>query len=97
MILRWAAGAPGTLRACQEHGAVYLHAVGGAATLIANTVKKVLAVHKLEEFGTPEAMWVICVEDFPAIVTMDAHGQSIHDQVEAASRASLEQLLKPSF
>ena len=84
---------PRTLRACQEHGAVYFHAVGGAATLIANTVKKVLAAHKLDEFGTPEAMWVIRVEDFPAIVTMDAHGQSIHDQVEVASRASLERLL----
>jgi fumarate hydratase class I len=84
---------PGTLRACQEHGAVYFHAVGGAATLIANAVKKVLAVHKLDEFGTPEAMWVIRVEGFPAIVTMDAHGQSIHDQIEAASRASLERLL----
>jgi fumarate hydratase subunit beta len=84
---------PGTLIACQEHGAVYFHAIGGAATLIANAVKKVLAVHKLDEFGTPEAMWVIRVEDFPAIVTMDAHGQSIHDQVEAASRASLEHLL----
>jgi fumarate hydratase subunit beta len=84
---------PGTLRACQEHGAVYFHAVGGAATLIANAVKKVLAVHKLDEFGTPEAMWVIRVEDLPAIVTMDAHGQSIHDQVEATSEASLERLL----
>ncbi|MFL7791068.1 MAG: FumA C-terminus/TtdB family hydratase beta subunit [Anaerolineae bacterium] len=87
---------PGTLRACQEHGAVYFHAVGGAATLIANTVKKVLAVHKLDEFGTPEAMWVINVENLTTIVTMDAHGQSIHDQVEAASRASLEHLLSPS-
>jgi fumarate hydratase subunit beta len=83
----------GTLRACQEHGAVYFHAIGGAATLIANTVRKVLAVHKLDEFGPPEAMWIINVENFPAIVTMDAHGKSIHDQVEAASKASLENLL----
>jgi fumarate hydratase class I len=84
---------PETLRACQEHSAVYFHAIGGAATLIANAIKKVLTVHKLDEFGAPEAMWVIRVEDFPAIVTMDTHGQSIHDQVEAASRASLERLL----
>lgn len=83
---------PETLRACQEHSAVYLHAIGGAATLIANTVRKVLAVHKLDEFGTPEAMWIINVEKFPTIVTMDAHGKSIHDQVEAASKASLENL-----
>lgn len=88
---------PGTLRACQEHGAAYFHAVGGAATLIANAVKKVLAVHKLDEFGTPEALWVIHVESLPVIVTMDAHGQSIHDQVEAASAASLRHLLNPDL
>lgn len=84
---------PGTLRACREHGAVYFHAVGGAASLIASTVKQVLAVYKLEEFGTPEALWIIRVEGLPVVVTMDSHGGSIHDQVEAASKESLEQLL----
>jgi fumarate hydratase subunit beta len=81
-----------TLKACQEQPAVYFHAIGGAATLIAQSVKKVLTVHKLE-FGVPEAMWVIEVEDFPVVVTMDSHGQSIHDQVEARSQAKLAELL----
>ncbi len=36
-------------------------------------MKKVLGVYKLD-FGVPEAIWVIEVEDFPAVVTMDAHG-----------------------
>jgi fumarate hydratase class I len=84
---------PGTLRACQEHGAVYFHAVGGAASLIANSVKEVVAVHKKEEFGVPEAFWVIRVEGFPVIVTMDSHGRSIHMETEAASRAALERLV----
>jgi fumarate hydratase subunit beta len=84
---------PGTLRACQEYGAVYFHAVGGAASLIADTVEEVIAVHKLDEFGPPEALWVIRVEGFRVVVTMDSHGQSIHDQIETASRASLERLL----
>jgi fumarate hydratase subunit beta len=88
---------PATLRACREHGAVYFHAVGGAASLIANAVKQVVAVYKLEEFGTPEAMWVIRVEEFPVVVTMDTHGQSIHDQVEAVSKASLKRLLNPAL
>ena len=86
---------PGTLRACQEHGTAYLHAIGGAASLITSSVKKVLGVYKLDEFGTPEAMWVIHVEGLPVIVTMDAHGQSIHDKVEQASTVALEQLLAP--
>jgi len=84
---------PGTLRACQEHGAVYFHAVGGAASLIANSVKEVVAVHKKEEFGVPEAFWVIRVERFPVVVTMDSHGQSIHEEVEAASKTALARLV----
>ncbi len=82
-----------TLQACREHGAVYFHAVGGAASLIANAVKEVVAVHKKEEFGVPEAFWVIRVERFPVVVTMDTHGQSIHDEVGAASKATLERLV----
>ncbi len=82
-----------TLRACREHGAVYFHAVGGAASLIANAVKEVVAVHKKDEFGVPEAFWVIRVGRFPVVVTMDTHGQSIHDEVGAASKAALERLV----
>jgi fumarate hydratase subunit beta len=59
-----------TLKACQDQPAVYLHAIGGAATLIAQSVVEVADVHKLE-FGVPEAMWVIEVKDLPLIVTMD--------------------------
>jgi fumarate hydratase class I len=81
-----------TLAACQEAPAVYLHAIGGAATLIAQTVTRVLGAYKLE-FGVPEALWVIEVKAFPAVVTMDAHGQSLHAQVEARSRAALDRLL----
>jgi fumarate hydratase subunit beta len=84
---------PKTLAANREHRAVYLSAIGGAASLIANSVKEVLAVYKKEEFGVPEAFWVIRVEDFPAVVTMDAHGRSIHDEVEAESKSRLEQLI----
>jgi len=83
-----------TLEACRQHGAVYFHAVGGAGTLIGQSVKEVIDVFKLEEFGTPEAFWVINVEDFPVIVTMDSHGESLHEKVEAASRARLEELLQ---
>ena len=81
-----------TLSACREVPGVYLHAIGGAATLIAQTVTRVLGVFKLD-FGVPEAMWVIEVKDFPAVVTMDAHGGSLHAQVENESKAALERLL----
>lgn len=81
-----------TLAACQEVPGVYLHAIGGAATLIGKTVIKVNGVHKLD-FGVPEAMWVIEVKDFPAVVTMDAHGDSLHAKIEASSKKVLEQLI----
>jgi len=82
-----------TLAACREFGAVYLHAVGGCGTLIAQSVKEVTDVHKLEEFGTPEAFWVIRVEDFPAVVTMDSHGESLHEKIESGSKAQLDALM----
>lgn len=84
---------PRTLQACQEHGAVYFHAVGGAASLIADAVKEVVTVYKKEEFGIPEAFWVIRVEGFPVVVTMDTHGRSIHEQVERSSRDALGRLV----
>ncbi len=74
-----------TLQALGENGSVYLHAVGGAATLQGQAVKKVHGVVKLEEFGVPEAMWIIEVEDFQAVVTMDSHGNSLHKEIKVAS------------
>jgi fumarate hydratase subunit beta len=81
-----------TLMGCQEVPAVYFHAIGGAATLIAQSVTKVLGVYKLD-FGVPEAIWVIEVKDFPVVVTMDAHGQSLHEVVEKDSARVLADLL----
>ena len=81
-----------TLAACQSVPGVYLHAIGGAASLIAQTVTRVLGVYKYD-FGVPEAMWVIEVKDFPVVVTMDSHGGSLHAEVEERSRAALKELL----
>jgi fumarate hydratase subunit beta len=82
-----------TLQALGENGSVYLHAVGGAATLQAQAVKKVHGVIKLEEFGVPEAMWIIEVEDFQAVVTMDSHGNSLHKEIKAGSDKIADELI----
>ncbi len=84
---------PKTLAACREHGAVYLHAVGGAATLIASSVQEVPAVYQKEALGVPEAFWVIRVAGFPAVVTMDAHGQSLHERIAEGSAQQLAALM----
>jgi fumarate hydratase subunit beta len=83
---------PKTLKGCQEVPAVYFHAIGGAATLIAQSVTRVLGVYKLE-FGVPEAIWVIEVREFPVVVTMDAHGGSLHKEIEEQSGKVLAELL----
>lgn len=84
-----------TLAAMRECGAVYLHAIGGAAQVYARNIEKVLAVHLLE-FGIPEAMWRLRVKDFLTIVTMDAHGNSLHDVVERETGSALAGLPAPS-
>jgi fumarate hydratase subunit beta len=82
-----------TLAACKEHGCVYLHAVGGAAQVLAECIKKVRNVHFYEKFGAPEAIWEFEVENFPAVVTIDSHGNSLHKEVLATSQAELAKRL----
>ena len=84
---------PKTLEGLAQHGAVYLHAVGGAAQVLARAIPRVEKVFMLSEFGVPEALWVIDVERFPVMVTMDSHGGSLHAEVEERSQAKLRELL----
>lgn len=81
-----------TLDACKEYGAVYFHAVGGAAQVLAERILSVDGVY-LEEFGSPEAIWELSVDKFPVVVTMDSHGNSLHKDVEDASKANLKNLV----
>jgi len=78
-----------TIEACRQHGCVYFHAVGGAAQVLAACIQKVPNVYFLEKFGAPEAIWEFMVSNFPAIVTIDSHGNSLHKEVLAASQAEL--------
>ncbi|MCE1228490.1 MAG: FumA C-terminus/TtdB family hydratase beta subunit [Firmicutes bacterium] len=77
---------PKTSAGLQKVGACYFHTTGGAGALLAERVKRVIDVKMLEEFGSPEAFWIIEVEDFPLVVTMDSHGGSLHDEVLKASQ-----------
>jgi fumarate hydratase subunit beta len=81
-----------TMGACAAVPSVYFHAIGGAAVLMAQSVVEGLDVFKLE-FGVPEALWVIRVKDFPAIVTMDSHGSSLHEKIRTESETRLKRLI----
>ena len=81
--------------ALKEYGAVYLSAIGGAAQYYAKCIEEVEGVDFLD-FGVPEAMWHVRVKDFPVIVTMDSHGNSLHADVEKASAAELAKMASPA-
>jgi len=83
-----------TLAALQKYGAVYLHAIGGLAAVLGQCVVRVHGVYKLQELGPPEAMWHLEVKDFPAVITMDAHGDSLHAQMEEESAAKARRLME---
>lgn len=82
-----------TLAANKEYGCVYLHAIGGAAQVLAECIKSVRNVYFLEKFGSPEAIWELEVERFPVVVTMDSHGGSLHQEVFDHSQAELAKRL----
>jgi len=81
-----------TLDACRDQGSVYFHAIGGAAQIYARCVKKVKGVY-LEQFGSPEAVWHLEVENFPVVVTMDSHNGSLHEKVEQVSKEKMLKIL----
>jgi len=85
-----------TLEALRQYGCVYLHAVGGAAQVLAECVTAVQGVWFLDEFGAPEAMWKLVVKNFPAVVTMDANGNSLHELIRASSQTELARALSNS-
>jgi len=84
---------PKTLAGLKKTGAVYFHAIGGLSQVLARTVTKVRGVLKLEEFGVPEAFWMLEVKDFPVVVTMDSHGVSLHDEIGAESEKKMKEIL----
>ncbi len=82
-----------TRQACQRAGCVYLHAIGGLAATLAACIKKTRGVYLYDELGPPEAFWVLEVEDFPAVVTIDAQGDSLHEAIRTASEEELRKVM----
>lgn len=81
-----------TLKGCKDYGCVYFHAIGGAAQVLAEKIESVDNVY-WRDLGSPEAIWELTVKDFPVVVTMDAHGNSLHEKVEKNSSDILKSVL----
>lgn len=86
-----------TRKACRDFGCVYIQAVGGAASVMAKRVERVQGVHMIQEFGSAEAIWELVVRDLPGVVTMDTHGDSLHDKVQRSSGRALGRLMRRSM
>lgn len=86
-----------TLSALKKYHCVYFHAIGGAAVYLAERVKRVVGVWKLEEFGMAEAMWALEIENFPAIVTMDSYGKNLHSNIEKRSYLEFKKFITHSL
>lgn len=82
------------LQACKKNSCVYLHSFSGCGALLAQCVEKVEKVFKLEEFGVAEAIWQLRVKNFPAIVSMDCNGNSLHEKVLNESKKVQDPMLK---
>lgn len=83
---------PKTLKGCQDYGCVYFHAIGGAAQVLAERIKSVDSVH-WRDLGSPEAIWELTVDEFPVVVTMDSHGNSLHKDIDESSAKILKEIL----
>lgn len=83
---------PKTLKGCKDYGCVYMHAIGGAAQVLAEKIKSVDNVY-WRDLGSPEAIWEITVEDFPVVITMDSHGNSLHEKIENQSEKVFKDLI----
>ena len=70
--------------AMQKYRAVYLVATGGAGALLAQCIKKVEII-AYEDLG-PEAIRLLTVENFPAIVANDIYGGDLFEQGKAEYR-----------
>lgn len=65
----------------KKNRAIYFAAIGGAGALIANSVKESTVI-AYDDLGT-EAIRRLLVEDFPAIVVIDAEGENLYETERA--------------
>lgn len=83
-----------TAEAMRRFKAAYAIFTGGAGVLAARAIKGVVDVHWLD-LGMAEAMWVLEVEDFgPLTVVIDPQGRNFYDEMRAAARSRVPEILK---
>ena len=83
-----------TAEACKRLGTAYAIYTGGAGALAAKTIKRVKGVEWLD-LGSPEAMWILEVEDFgPLTVVIDPEGRNHYEEMRSRIRPNLLEAYK---
>lgn len=83
-----------TMAAMREHGCVHLSSIGMDANVLPNTIKEVLSVNYLEEFGMIEAVWVFRAEKWgPFLVDIDTTGANYFHEIDHEARRRLNEIL----
>ena len=76
------------IAAMKEHGAVYFGAIGGCGALLSRCIKSAKIV-AYEDLGA-EAIRELVVENFPAVVIIDAEGNNLYETGKADYLATLD-------
>ena len=79
---------PEVIDAMKEHGAVYFGAIGGCGALLSRCIKSARIV-AYEDLGA-EAIRELVVEDFPAVVIIDAQGNNLYETGKADYLATVD-------
>jgi len=85
---------PDCVAALREAGCVYLSFLGGGCTLLSHAIRGVASIH-WPEYISQFRLTTLTVERLaPAVVAIDAHGNSVYDSVAARARARLPDILR---
>ena len=79
---------PEVIEAMKEHGAIYFGAIGGCGALLSRCIKSAKVV-AYEDLGA-EAIRELVVEDFPAVVIIDAQGNNLYETGKADYLATID-------
>jgi fumarate hydratase subunit beta len=79
---------PEVIAAMKEHGAIYFGAIGGCGALLSRCIKSARVV-AYEDLGA-EAIRELVVENFPAVVIIDAEGNNLYETGKADYLATID-------
>ncbi|SCK35104.1 fumarate hydratase subunit beta [Variovorax sp. HW608] len=82
-----------SVQALQRQGCVYLSFLGGGCTLLAQAIRRVVAVHWSDYISQFRLVTLEVRALGPATVAIDAHGGSVYEQLRAQAQERLPSIV----